>query len=365
MATQDWDSAYEADPDLLDKRHEGDDTFRDLKRDVRETLSQGGHRDPNTLAVAATTENDRGRHAVGAGPDSGPHIYKSDGTTKMVEWLDTGPVVKETITLEDNAAMLLDNAVAPLITVEDGAAGRQIAKVVGGLNVAGAFGLGDIGVAGAEMTSGGSPYTLNPKTDVSSVYRVNTSGGNVSITLPSALDYGLVYVFQKVNASNRIIFFSPAATVQLGLGGRQVVAGLGSTPADTFSFNYRGPIIAIAHPESPGTSARWEFIWRHDIAVEKSVSFTICDAVSRYIVDTTSGTRTVTLNAWNTYQELAHTQIFKVATTNAITIQPDGASTVNGGALGASANFLSGSRGVLHIFRETTTPTNWWVIPTS
>lgn len=101
MATENWDSTYEATPSNTDKRHLGDDEFRDMKKNIRESLQQGGHYDPSATVVPSTTENDRGRHVVDAGGAGvGPDIYESDGTTKLVEYTDTS--------IEHNQQTILD-----------------------------------------------------------------------------------------------------------------------------------------------------------------------------------------------------------------------------------------------------------------
>lgn len=93
MSTRVWNSGYEASPGDNDLLSEGDNRIREIKLDVRERLAKGGHVMQDSTSGSG---NKDGRHAVGVG--DGPHIYKTDQTTKVVEFSNSG--VKVTGTLE-------------------------------------------------------------------------------------------------------------------------------------------------------------------------------------------------------------------------------------------------------------------------
>lgn len=82
MATRDWDDLAPASGDPV---AEGDDRIRDTRVDIRERLIQGGHFQTDS-ARGATNQNTDGRHVVDVGPDGGPHVYKADNSTKLIDF---------------------------------------------------------------------------------------------------------------------------------------------------------------------------------------------------------------------------------------------------------------------------------------
>ena len=108
--TNPWSTAFELTPAGTASRKEGDDRIRELKVSVRERLLLGGH----YMTLAATDIDKGGRHTVGMGGDGGPHIYKSDGTTRLISFTDTNMALQANMGLTSidglNSTVLKVNA---------------------------------------------------------------------------------------------------------------------------------------------------------------------------------------------------------------------------------------------------------------
>jgi hypothetical protein len=83
MATTEWSTGFEDSPAGNTSRRLGDDRIRELKLAIRERMQKGGHYMKDSVAGFAKD----GRHVVGVG--DGPGIYKSDATTKLIDYTDT------------------------------------------------------------------------------------------------------------------------------------------------------------------------------------------------------------------------------------------------------------------------------------
>jgi hypothetical protein len=85
MALVEWNAAYEA---LFGSSLKSvlDNKISDEREQIRRRLQQGGQ----LMQEASPNEARDGRHCVGVGGDLGPHIYKADKTTKLVDYTDTG-----------------------------------------------------------------------------------------------------------------------------------------------------------------------------------------------------------------------------------------------------------------------------------
>lgn len=90
MAYATWNAGFEASPSGGDPGSVIDNKFNELKENIRRILHNAGIALPGTTP-AADTPTDVGRHQVNAGGTGfSPHIYKSDGTTKLANVTDTG-----------------------------------------------------------------------------------------------------------------------------------------------------------------------------------------------------------------------------------------------------------------------------------
>lgn len=82
MATSAWTDAT---PGSGDKLGDGDDRIREDKKNVRERLLRGGHYFADASYIVAGDDTDHeGKHIVGVG--AGPHVWRSDKTTKLVDF---------------------------------------------------------------------------------------------------------------------------------------------------------------------------------------------------------------------------------------------------------------------------------------
>ena len=98
-----WNTAFEATPAGTDLGSTLDDRIQELKKQLRIRAAVGGHVMENITTVADDLdESDDGKHAVLAGGAStpGPDIYKSDQTTKLVEFADDSVDIKEELRTE-------------------------------------------------------------------------------------------------------------------------------------------------------------------------------------------------------------------------------------------------------------------------
>lgn len=324
MATEAWDATYETTPTNTDKRHLGDDEFRDTKRNIRETLQQGGHYDPNAISRGTATENTRGRHVVdGGGAGLGPDIYQSDASTKLVGYADT-----------------------------------QV-TCMANLLVKGTAGLGALD-SSARLNTAGSPYTMDPTSDTSSVYSVDTSSGNVQINLPDQATENQTYIFNKTSYQNRLILQVSNGSIHVG---RDIITGgTVTTTTDQFAEGWRGTVIvtAVPDPSAPGTDVYWSVVHTPHMRASKAANFTLDDGCEWYMVDTTGGTVTITLPAAATSYTGFGWLIWKPVATNRFTFAPNSAAdNINGGAGGASADKLIGSQGFAYVELSPVSSTEW------
>lgn len=103
----DWTTAFEATPAGTDQGNVLDDRIKELKANIRQRLSRGGHvftDDPDTDIGHGLSSNRAidGRHTVNAEAgqeNDSPHIWKSDAVTKLVQYTDTLVTVHEDLTL--------------------------------------------------------------------------------------------------------------------------------------------------------------------------------------------------------------------------------------------------------------------------
>jgi len=99
-----WNASFEAAPAGTDLGSTLDDRIQEFKKQVRIRLAMGGHVMEDTTTVADDLdETEDGKHAVLAGGAStpGPDIYKSDKTTKLVEYTDDEVFVNTKLTITD------------------------------------------------------------------------------------------------------------------------------------------------------------------------------------------------------------------------------------------------------------------------
>jgi hypothetical protein len=90
MATRTWDAAYEAIPAGSEQISLGDDRIRNLKVDVRERFSQGGH------VIQDTTNSNDGKHAVNADGSGKFRVFRADKTTEIITTTDSVVTIQGT-----------------------------------------------------------------------------------------------------------------------------------------------------------------------------------------------------------------------------------------------------------------------------
>jgi len=83
MSANQWINTTPASGDQVSS---GDDKMREDRVNTSERTKQGGHYMANADPVSNAQENDDGKHVAGYGPNGGPHIYRSDRSTKLVDF---------------------------------------------------------------------------------------------------------------------------------------------------------------------------------------------------------------------------------------------------------------------------------------
>lgn len=90
MATLTWDAAYEALPSGSEAISLGDDRIRNLKRDIRERMTQGGH------IMQDTTNTNDGKHCVNADGSGKFRIFRANKTDEIITTTDSVTTIQGT-----------------------------------------------------------------------------------------------------------------------------------------------------------------------------------------------------------------------------------------------------------------------------
>ena len=310
MATENWDGAYEATPSNTDKRHLGDDEFRDMKKNVRESLQQGGHYDPSATVVPSTAENDRGRHVVDAGGAGvGPDIYQADATTKLVTYTDNG------------------------VLTEGFARFRGIVS------------LGDL-ATGITLT-GPVTKTMTEAAEVTTVFICNTNAGDITVNLPAPSADAHAILLHKHTGANNLIIDAPSGSFSL-----YTERGTWTTPF-TVPSGYWGNIILVA-------IAATEYLMMHDqpfnLYIDHLTTGSFDGRYNNIWVDKTAANATPNMPARSAENTGVCYDIHTWGSANQLILSPPGGDTINGGG---SIQDTAAKDSHVRIVGDPASATNW------